>query len=570
MSLDHPSTDSDEPSHWGLIDRIYETGQSPKAWPLLVDSLFNSFRFDENIDSGSAALGTSLHELWPHFERALSLNTYIDGIADNTTASPFADVPYPFVVVNNTFDVVYRNAESVNLFPPQSGVEVGVQKISITNADISRKLTTLVAGIPATEPARSITPIYRDEQSNNHLVAISLPRMTGGNLLALGWFDPIDQGLLTAEHFRQLYQLTDAESKVLNQVLRGQETDQVAKSLVIGSATVRTHLKSIYRKTATTGKTDLIQTVRCGPALLSRFLAPRTEMYADTKEARNRRNQILELHDGREMGFAEFGAPNGRPVLLVHNLIGSRLQLPTSEDNLVAQNLRLIVPDRPGVGLSGFHSHRSFHYWTNDIGELADHLRIQKFHLIGSSMGAIYGLALAQGLPDRIERYAMVSCLPEIADVKAARKLLPSTCRLFLLARYAPAVLEIILKFIVRKGPEAYLDELVCDLPALDQRLYEDPAFNRMMVRAVSETLRQGTASIFNDIRIMASPWQLSPESISIPVHFWHGEDDTMAPLPMIREFAAKIPDCKQRLVERESHWLLFRQWNAIIAELLR
>ncbi len=571
MSFDQFSADTDSQGHWGLIDRIYETGQSPKSWPLLLDSLFNSFSFDENADSAASnGHGTSLQDLWPHFERALSLNTYIDDVTSNTAKMAHADFPYPLVLINDALEIVYRNAEGVRLFPPQSGIEVNGQKVTITNSDVANRLSTFVRASQGDKPDRSISPLCHDEQSNNHLVAISLPRESSSNLVALGWLDPVDQGRLTTGHFRQLYDLTDAESRVLDLILRGHETDEVACSLSIASPTVRAHLKNIYRKTATAGKNDLIQTIRCGPALLRRFLAPRTEMYTDTADAEDRRNQIMALSDGRQLGFAEFGSRNGTPILLVHNLIGSRLQLPTSEENLVAQGLRLIVPDRPGVGLSDVQHRPSFRLWGNDIGELADHLCLDRFDMVGSSMGAIYGLALVHNQPNRIRRFAMVSCLPEIADGGMARNLLPSTRRLFQLARYAPALLKTILKFIVRKGPDAYLDELVCDLPQLDQRLYEDPAFHRMMVRAISETLRQGTAAIFDDIRVMANPWGFTPESIRVPVHYWHGQDDTMAPHSMVREFADRIPDCTQHLVEKESHWLLFRQWNAIVAELLR
>ncbi len=571
MSFDESSADAGGQGHWGLIDRIYETGQSPKSWPLLLDSLFNSFSFGESIDSAASTVpGTSLQELWPHFERALALNSYIDEVASNTAEMAHADFPYPLVLINDAFDIVYRNAEGVRPFPPQSGIEVNGQKVSITSSDVANRLSAFVRASHGGNPDRTVSPLCHDEQSNNHLVAISLPREPGRNLVALGWLDPVDQGRLTTEHFRQLYNLTDAESNVLDLILRGQETDEVAHSLSIASPTVRAHLKSIYRKTATAGKSDLIQTIRCGPALLRRFLAPRTEMYADTKEAKNRRNQTVPLSDGRQLGFAEFGARNGTPILLVHNLIGSRLQLPTGEENLIAQGSRLIVPDRPGVGLSSPQPHPSLRLWSNDIGELADHLGLNQFDMVGSSMGAIYGLALAHNQPNRIRRFAMVSCLPEIAGGKMTRNILPSTRRLFQLARYAPSLLKTILRFIVRKGPDAYLDELVCDLPQLDQRLYEDPAFHRMMVSAVRETLRQGAASIFDDIKVMANPWGFSPESIRVPVHYWHGQDDTMAPHSMVQTFADRIPDCTQHLVEKESHWLLFRQWNAIVAELLR
>jgi pimeloyl-ACP methyl ester carboxylesterase/DNA-binding CsgD family transcriptional regulator len=569
MISDQATVDDNGQGHWGLIDRIYETGQSPSAWPLLLDSLYNNFSFDENGSAGGVvAPRSSLQDLWPHFERALSLNSYIDGISSVATAN--MDFPYPLLVVNEKLNIVYQNTGGIGRFPPQSGIEVDGLKVRTTSVDVANGLSGFFRTTKGSDPERFVAPLCRDERSNNHLVAISLPRESSSNLVALGWLDPVDRGRLTTAHFRQLYDLTDAESKILDHVLRGHETDEVAGVLSIAPGTVRAHLKSIYGKTATAGKSDLIQTVRCGPALLSRFLAPRSEMYDDAEGAEDRRNQTFALSDGRQIGFAEYGAVAGRPILLVHNLIGSRLQLPTNEENLVAQGLRLIVPDRPGVGLSDRHPDGSFLLWCDDIAELADHLELKKVDVVGSSLGAIYGLALAHYQPDRIRRFAMVSCLPQIEDLAAARKLLASTYRLFLLSRIAPPLLKSMMKFIVRKGPEAYMDDLVCELPQLDQRLYDDPAFHRMMLAASRETIRQGTDALCDDVRVMANPWGFSPESIQVPVHYWHGLDDTTAPHSMVLEFAGRIPDCRQHLVDKESHWLLFRQWNAIVAELLR
>lgn len=68
---------------------------------------------------------------------------------------------------------------------------------------------------------------------------------------------------------------------------------------------------------------------------------------------KNLRSQLsITLKDGRQLGFAEYGAPGGKPILFFHGLPGCRLDAKLFQDLALAQNYRLISIDRPGIGLS--------------------------------------------------------------------------------------------------------------------------------------------------------------------------------------------------------------------------
>jgi pimeloyl-ACP methyl ester carboxylesterase len=67
-----------------------------------------------------------------------------------------------------------------------------------------------------------------------------------------------------------------------------------------------------------------------------------------------RLEETVDLPDGRRLGLAEVGDPEGAPVLYFHGVPGSRLDF-TSErydEALRAVGVRLIAADRPGFGLS--------------------------------------------------------------------------------------------------------------------------------------------------------------------------------------------------------------------------
>jgi len=57
---------------------------------------------------------------------------------------------------------------------------------------------------------------------------------------------------------RRQFGLTRAESRVAECLMRGETIEQAAKSLKISSATVRTHLKRIFAKTATRRQPELV------------------------------------------------------------------------------------------------------------------------------------------------------------------------------------------------------------------------------------------------------------------------------------------------------------------------
>ena len=72
-------------------------------------------------------------------------------------------------------------------------------------------------------------------------------------------------------------------------------------------------------------------------------------------------------------------------------------------------NVRIISPDRPGVGISTFQESRQFLDWGNDIAQLADFLGLNKYSIFGLSGGAPHVLACIISDSLRIENASIVS-----------------------------------------------------------------------------------------------------------------------------------------------------------------
>ncbi len=65
-------------------------------------------------------------------------------------------------------------------------------------------------------------------------------------------------------------------------------------------------------------------------------------------------NTLL-LPDGRHLGYAEYGDPDGKPVILFHDNPNSRLLYGLMHDCSFQPGIHLITPDRPGYGLLDFY-----------------------------------------------------------------------------------------------------------------------------------------------------------------------------------------------------------------------
>lgn len=116
----------------------------------------------------------------------------------------------------------------------------------------------------------------------------------------------------------------------------------------------------------------------------------------------SRTDQVFKLSDGRSLGYAEYGAEDGRPIFFFHGSQSSRFERHPDDSIAVRNNARVIVVDRPGHGLSDFQPGRTILDGPADIVELADGLGLDRFGVMGMSAGGPYALACGLLIPDRL------------------------------------------------------------------------------------------------------------------------------------------------------------------------
>src|SRR5215216_3651694 len=123
-------------------------------------------------------------------------------------------------------------------------------------------------------------------------------------------------------------------------------------------------------------------------------------------------DRLLELDDGRTVGYATWGEADGWPVFIGHGTLGSRLDryAPLDDPEWVRRRrVRFVGVDRPGYGYSDPWPEASLLDCAWDFVRVADDLGLERFAALGASGGAPYVIALGALVPERVVRIAVVS-----------------------------------------------------------------------------------------------------------------------------------------------------------------
>lgn len=278
----------------------------------------------------------------------------------------------------------------------------------------------------------------------------------------------------------------------------------------------------------------------------------------------------VRLRDGRWLGYAESGAPAGRPVLFFHGLGTTRVICPP-DDAARTLGIRLIAPDRPGIGLSEARPGRRLLDWPDDVAQLADQLGLGRFAVVGWSGGGPYALACGYALADRVSSVALVSAPAPLAgaiDPDYLRRFDRQAARA---AGRAPWLIRLALWHwgrAQRRDATRFFEESVAEMCDADQEVLSEPALRGRMIANSEELFRQGGRGLYDEALVLARPWGFDLERISVPVEIWHGERDQTVPLAMARHLARVIPGARLTMYGDEGHHLLYRHWPDILARL--
>jgi len=269
-------------------------------------------------------------------------------------------------------------------------------------------------------------------------------------------------------------------------------------------------------------------------------------------------NNLLTLPDGRKLAYAEFGKTDGYPVLYFHAAPSSRLEPMFLGDDIFSKfGLRVICPDRPGMGQSDFQSHRGFSDWPKDMIILADEMGLNRFSVLGVSGGGGYAAVCAAKIPERLCKVVIASGAWWI-DSEAVNSIgFPMNLQ-WQLTKHAPILLPLMLKMMIKMMSQPPKDGFDQDsvppnniMPAADHAVMAQPGRIAINQQVLSEVMRQGSKGSVWDMRLYVREWDFDPAEIQIPLTLFHGEQDRNFPLALVQRMANSLP-CVQLITYPE------------------
>ena len=283
--------------------------------------------------------------------------------------------------------------------------------------------------------------------------------------------------------------------------------------------------------------------------------------------------RLIELADGRELAWVEYGDPHGMPVMAFHGSPGTRNFFEPVADVAEQKGVRLISPDRPGYGHSTYHPGRTFESWARDVGQLGEHLGADRFAVIGASSGGPNAASCARFLADRVVGSALVSspAPPEVGPYPGAMSVANRVVQqLSMVApRLMGSVFEAGLRWAQRR-PDRALIAAGRSMPTCDAAVMERPeirsAMRNELARPVSPTA--GRAAV-QDLRLELRPWGFRLRDIEGSVDVWHGEMDPHIPVASARYQADEIPRATLQERPDDGHFIVYRRFEEILDKLL-
>jgi pimeloyl-ACP methyl ester carboxylesterase len=280
------------------------------------------------------------------------------------------------------------------------------------------------------------------------------------------------------------------------------------------------------------------------------------------------------LPDDRKLAYAEFGQPEGHPVLYFHGSPSSRLEpLLYGADVFSQFGLRIIAPDRPGMGQSDFQPGRELSDWPYDVLDLASELGLEQFSVLANSGGCAYAAVCAAMIPERLSTVVVVSGAWRM-DWPEAMGNLPAQLKLLWgVTKKAPFLLPMLLQM-TRVALQARWEWMRTQqkksMPAEEYAALEQPGRREALIAMLNEAMFQGSRGAVWDMRLYVREWDFDLSEIAMPLSLFHGERDPQVPVALVRRATSSLPRTLLVTYPDEGHLSTFCNHLDEIAQALK
>lgn len=276
-----------------------------------------------------------------------------------------------------------------------------------------------------------------------------------------------------------------------------------------------------------------------------------------------RSERVVALGNGRAVGYAEWGDPRGRPVVLFHGTPGSRLLCPDA-DATESLGVRLITVDRPGYGRSDPDPNHSLRTWAGDYAEFHGLLDLPPSPIVGWSGGGPYALACAVRSPGLVSSVGLASSRGPLDDLPDG------------FADHERSLAELLRHDRVAALPQIIRScQWYADDPASffadgwdgpDDALLSGPGVRQTMIAWGVEGARQGSIGLVADTTAKLEPWGFSVADVAQDVRVWVGMADDPRVHNAADYFVAMIPQATLVKFAHSGHLLPITHWAEMLS----
>lgn len=247
-----------------------------------------------------------------------------------------------------------------------------------------------------------------------------------------------------------------------------------------------------------------------------------------------------------------------RKILFFHGFPGSSSQIALFQDSLKEQDLQVLCYDRPGYNKSFVATQDMLSITMTVANELTSQLGWTKFEVVTVSGGTPYGISYATYFPDKVSAVRVICGMGYIQnpDIKKHFKGL----KLFSLQnlRYIPGTF--LKKVVSPKNKKNHSNkrsrffEFFYPTSAPDRDVLIERSLGNKLAFTIIEAVSQNAAGPIADSQVFLSNWGKELHRLTVPIQFWHGDQDLVISSEVSRVMADLIPHSRFHLVANEGH----------------
>jgi pimeloyl-ACP methyl ester carboxylesterase/DNA-binding CsgD family transcriptional regulator len=381
-------------------------------------------------------------------------------------------------------------------------------------------------------------------------------------------------------NLRESFGLTPAETRLAARLKDGLTLKEASGELGVTINTVRNQLRAIFEKVGLSRQSDLIRALTQLSSLAGslegslgdhRALGALGPAIAATERGAVQNApplQVFRLADGRRLTWRQYGDPEGKPVMIVHQGLGCSV-LPRGTDALARDlRLRLICPERPGAGRSDPLPHFSYDGVARDMAALVTDLGLERVQIASFMAGAPFALVAAAQLGPRVHRVLLASARPSgvmaETDQDIGHKVVLFRRRILRNAWVADMLFTMMRLQLNARQVERFV-RAAASTPSDAAYLKTHPGVLEFIVDYVSESLAVTSRGIADEVKCAAKTPQLDLTGLTAPISVWHGADDPMTSVADVHAWlGGRVADT--RVFAGTGHFLPHKHWPEAIA----